>query len=175
MNGERVLYVLRHAKSSWEEATLRDHDRPLAERGHVAVKAMAKYVAKQGIKPDLVLCSSATRAQQTLHGIYDSVQPVIDSALYGASAEEVIRRLREIHAETRSVMVVGHNPTLQMLVLKLAGGEQRDRPHNAEGLAEIRHKLPTGALVTLSFPGEWGELSAKQATLVDYVRPKSLK
>jgi phosphohistidine phosphatase len=103
------------------------------------------------------------------------VQPVIDSALYGASAEEVIRRLREVDAETRSVMVVGHNPTLQMLVLKLAAGERRGRPHNAEGLAEIRHKLPTGALVTLSFPGEWSGLSAKQATLVDYVRPKSLK
>jgi phosphohistidine phosphatase SixA len=72
-------------------------------------------------------------------------------------------------------MIVGHNPTLQMLVLKLAGGESPERPRKAEGLDEIRHKLPTGALVTLSFPGDWSQLSAKQATLTDYVRPKSLK
>jgi phosphohistidine phosphatase len=77
MNGDRILYVLRHAKSSWDEPTLRDHDRPLSDRGYQSVKLMAKYVAEHRIEPDLVICSSATRAQQTLHGIYESVQPVI--------------------------------------------------------------------------------------------------
>jgi phosphohistidine phosphatase len=175
MADDRVLYVLRHAKSSWEEPTLRDHDRPLADRGHAAVKVMAKYVAEEGIDPDLVLCSSATRAQQTLHGLYHSVQPVIDSALYGASAEELVTRLRGVDSENRSVMIVGHNPTLQMLVLKLAGREDINRSGRSEGLAEIRHKFPTGALVTLRFAGEWNELAAKGATLTDYARPKALK
>jgi phosphohistidine phosphatase SixA len=71
-------------------------------------------------------------------------------------------------------MIVGHNPALQMLTLKLAGGESADRPSGSEGLDDIRRKLPTGALVTLSFDSAWADLAPGAAELVDYVRPKTL-
>ena len=71
----RVLYLLRHAKSSWSDDRLDDHDRPLAKRGDDAVVRLRRYVAATGIAPDLVLCSTAVRAKQTLEPIAKAIKP----------------------------------------------------------------------------------------------------
>jgi phosphohistidine phosphatase len=70
------LYLLRHAKSSWKDASLPDHDRPLAGRGRRAAKAIARHLRDQGIEPELVLCSSARRARET----FERIEPALGGA-----------------------------------------------------------------------------------------------
>jgi phosphohistidine phosphatase len=168
------LYLLRHAKSSWDDPSQPDHDRPLAERGRQAVKVLARYIEQHEIDPDLVLCSSAKRTQDTLEGVMPGHPAVVEHELFVAGHEQLLQRLRQVEPGVHSVMVVGHNPALQMLTLYLAGAEGVARPAGSEGLDEIRRKLPTGALVTLSFDSSWPDLGRGTAELVDYVRPKAL-
>jgi phosphohistidine phosphatase len=170
----RHLYLLRHAKSSWDDPSLPDHERPLADRGRQAVGVLARYVEQHQIQPELILCSSARRTLDTLEGVLPGRAAVIEAALFLASSDQLLRRLRQVEPEVGSVMVIGHNPALQMLTLNLAGSESGGRPARAEGVEEIRRKLPTGALVTLAFSSPWSEVTSGGAELVDYIRPKAL-
>jgi phosphohistidine phosphatase len=171
MPSSKFLFVLRHAKSSWDDPALADHDRPLGSRGWAAVKTLAQHVSTARIEPALVLCSSARRTRETLNGLGLGGEHVIERDLYGASCEEVLHRLHRVPEEIESVMVVGHNPTLQALVVRLAAGDGGDDDSN---LVQVRRKFPTGALATLIFEGAWADLSPGSARLVGYVRPKSL-
>ncbi len=146
-----------------------DHDRPLAPRGRQAVKLLREYVQAHEIAPELVLCSSARRTVDTARAIRPGGELRLEPRLYGASAEELLRRLQALDDHVEEVMVVGHNPALQMLVLKLVADAA-----NAD-LAEIRRKLPTGGLITLDFDGDWAQLSLACAVLAGYVRPKALQ
>jgi phosphohistidine phosphatase len=165
---KRRLYLLRHAKSSWKEAGLADHERPLSGRGRRAVKAMRRHLRAQKVEPDLVLCSTATRARQTLEGIEPSLRrgaTRVEDALYGASPAELLARLHEIEPRVRSVMVIGHNPGLEELALLLA----RDG-------SKVGAKFPTGALATLEFSGAgWDALDRGTAELIEFVRPRDLE
>ena len=170
----RTLFLLRHAKSSWADPTLADHDRPLAPRGRRAAKRIARYVASDGaIRPGLVLCSTATRARDTL----DALQPSLDDAcdvqvvdeVYGADVHQLIDRLRAIEGDVASVMIIGHNPALHALALELTGDGA------AAALAQLRAKFPTGALATLELAGStWKGLAAGQAYLARLVLPRQL-
>ena len=165
---ERRLYLLRHAKSSWDERGLADHDRPLAARGRRAAKAIGRHLREQGIEPDLVLCSSAARTRETLERIGPLHGDVrIESGLYGADAGTLLERLHEVPAATSSVMLIGHNPGIEQLALALA------RPGPAVGELEV--KFPTGALATLTFQDSWDGLDRGTAELVDFVRPRDLE
>ena len=175
MSDPKRLYVLRHAKSSWEEHDAADHERSLSERGRRAVRVVATYMEAEGIEPELVLCSTARRTRETLEGLRLTGTVLVEHRLYGASADDLLERLRSLPTELGSVMLIGHNPALQMLVMRLAGGERSGRGEGVEGLEEIRRKLPTGALVTLETTDEWAELDVGSAELVDYVRPKGLQ
>jgi phosphohistidine phosphatase len=170
MTEPRRLYVLRHAKSSWDDAGQRDHDRPLAPRGRRAVKLLAEYVEHNAIAPELVLCSSARRTLETLKGVRPGGDAVIEGELYTASVGQLIDRVRRVRPDVGSVMVIGHNPAMQMLVLRLT----RIESASADQLADIRRKFPTGALATLAIADPWAELEAGRAELTDYVRPKAL-
>jgi phosphohistidine phosphatase len=163
----KQLFVLRHAKSSWDDPGLRDRDRPLAPRGRTAVKLLAAHVRAAGIHPALVLCSSARRARETLEGVDPGGELAIESELYTASVSELSDRLRRVPAAISSVMLIGHNPSLQLLVIRLAAG--------SDGLDAVRGKFPTGALATLTFQGPWSELGPGVAELTAYVRPKDLR
>jgi phosphohistidine phosphatase len=160
------LFLLRHAKSSWEDEDLPDHDRPLAPRGRKAATRMAKHLRDEGISPSLVLCSSARRTRETLERVEPGGDVRVERELYGASASELLERLRRVPDETQSVMLIGHNPAVQELVLELAADGDR--------LADVERKFPTCALATLSLRGTWGELAAGAAELVAFVRPKDL-
>ncbi len=174
MTPGRRLYLLRHAKSSWDQPGQLDHERPLAERGRRAVVVLARYVEQQGIEPELILCSSAQRTRETLAGVLPGRRAEIESELFTAGADRLLGRLQRVDPGVASVMIIGHNPAMQMLTLCLAGAQRANRPLGSEGLEEIRRKLPTGALVTLSFELPWAELERGSAELVDYVRPKAL-
>ncbi|MGH3139224.1 MAG: SixA phosphatase family protein [Gaiellales bacterium] len=166
----RTVYLLRHAKSSWDDAGLADHDRPLAPRGIRAATRMEEHLRDEDVRPDLVLCSSAVRARQTL----DHVRPALGDALvkieptiYEASADAILELLRGLAEPIRSVMVVGHNPGLQDLAVALAAGGSR--------LDELTEKYPTGALATLVFESDsWASVAAHQAELSGYAVPREL-
>ncbi|MEO1206229.1 MAG: histidine phosphatase family protein [Pseudomonadota bacterium] len=139
------LILYRHAKSSWEKLEQEDHERPLNERGSKAAPKMAKWLASNGFKPDLVLCSNAVRTRATLAltlPAFDAPLPdiVIDDALYLASAEVILERVRVHAGRAPTVMVVGHNPGLQALSLSLVG----DGP--SEALRAMSLKFPTAAV-----------------------------
>jgi phosphohistidine phosphatase len=172
MSARKRLFVLRHAKSSWDDPGLDDHDRPLAPRGRRAAKALHQHVREQDIHPSLVLCSSSRRTRETLEGVAPGGETSFESELYAAGAQDVLERLRHVPEETESVMVIGHNPTMQIVVLRLAANDARVSA--GSHLSAIRQKFPTGALATLTFECAWSELSPGCAELTAYVRPKAI-
>jgi len=165
------LFLLRHAKSSWKDSSLPDHERPLAGRGKRATKAMAGYMRAHDIEPALVLCSSATRARQTFDrvapGLGGSPEVRFESELYEASAAGLLGRLQRVDDGVPSVMLVGHNPSMEQLALDLA--------NRGPELAALAAKYPTGALATVEFDGPWSELEPDAARLVGFVKPRDLE
>jgi len=164
---------MRHAKSDWTTPGLPDRERPLASRGKRATDMLVQYLRREGIAPTLVLCSSAARAVQTLDRIAIALAPEtamsIEEDLYGASCEDLAHRLHQLPDTVPSVMLIGHNPALQRLAVMLTG------EGDAQALARLREKLPTGALVTLALTtGEWGQLETSGARLLSLITPKDL-
>src|SRR5262245_14559736 len=163
------LLLLRHAKSSWDEPSLADRDRPLAPRGHKAAERMAEHLRSNGPAVDLVLCSSALRTTETLEHIgraFGDAEMVVEDGLYGASDDELLERLRAVPNDADGVALIGHNPGIQDRATGLAGG--------GDDLERMRTKFPTGALAVLEFDAPWGDLSPGGCRLVAFVTPKDL-
>jgi phosphohistidine phosphatase len=165
------LFLLRHAKSSWDDPGLDDHERPLAPRGQRAVKMVGDHLRANDIRPAQVLCSSARRTRETLDGVAPGGETLIEPELYHADAKQLLERLRQVSDDVGSVMIIGHNPALQIIALRLSDDDRS----NGDGshLAQLRQKFPTAALATLSFDCSWSELEPGCAQLVDYLRPKA--
>jgi phosphohistidine phosphatase len=165
------LYLLRHAKSSWKQPELADHDRPLAGRGRRAADAIARYLSDQAIAPELVLCSTARRARETGERIQSALgtAPIRhEPGLYGASAASLLERLRTVPDSVASVLLIGHNPALEELALDLSGPSPQRR--------DVEVKFPTAALVTLALPiSSWRDLGHDCAELVAFIRPRDLE
>jgi phosphohistidine phosphatase len=166
----KQLFLLRHAKSSWDDSDLLDHDRPLAPRGERALKLIAEHLDREGVTPALVLCSSALRTQETFERIAPSlgegVVVQIERGLYGASEQRLLERLQAVDDDVESLMLIGHNPGVAQLARSLAG--------SGRNVADLRGKYPTGALATLEFSGRWRDLQPGRAELKNYVTPKQL-
>lgn len=164
------LFLLRHAKSSWGDPHLSDHDRPLAPRGRRAAKRIAAYMKEKGFEPSIVLCSSALRARQTLEIITPALPThakiEIEPGLYQAGSEELLTHLRSIPPEAPSVMLIGHNPAMQDLLLTLL-------PDGAH-VQSIRKKFPTAAIAVLDALADWEHLRPGGAALTEYATPKQL-
>ena len=171
VSGKRTLYLLRHAKSSWDDPTIPDRDRPLAPRGCRACELVAEHLRRHEITPALVLCSSATRTRQTLElvsaGFSHPVEALIEDLLYSATAAELLDRLRTVDGSLASVMLIGHQPAIQELALSLV----RTEPHR-DALSD---KFPTGALATFEPASTWTALLPGAATLTSFVKPRELK
>ncbi len=164
MDELKHLLLLRHAKSSWDDPALGDHDRPLAPRGRKAAKLIGAHLRREQIGSSLVLCSSARRARETLELVSPSGEIQIEDGLYGASADELLGRLRQVPDEVDCALLIGHNPAIQDLAAGLVA--------DSAGLAT--RKFPTGALATLTFAGTWSELDFRRAKLDAFVRPREL-
>jgi phosphohistidine phosphatase len=164
------LLLLRHAKSSWDEPALDDHDRPLSPRGVRAARWIASHLRERQLRPELVLSSSARRARQTLDAVQsvldDAVDVQVDDELYGASADALVERLRIIDASIASVMVIGHNPGLEDLAVDLAGDG------DPTALKQLHTKFPTAALAVLDLDqSEWARLGTGLGYLREIVLP----
>jgi phosphohistidine phosphatase len=159
------LALLRHAKASSHDLHIDDHERPLTGRGRRAAAQVGAYLRQHDLGPALVLCSSAVRTRQTLELLELETDPevVVADDLYGATAGELLDRLRCLDDGFSSVLVIGHNPGLQDLAVALVG----DDP----GIVAF----PTGALAELSAAiACWKDLDRGVATLDVLVTPKDL-
>ena len=170
----KILYLLRHAKSSWKDTSLDDFDRPLKKRGRRAGKLMAAYLRDQGISPGLILCSAAKRALQTLRYVHQSMDAniavEIEEELYHASPKGLLERLARLDDGVDQVMVIGHNPGLEALAANLAGDAE------AGSLKRMARKYPTAALAVLKTTVKrWRELGPGGARLEQFVCPRDLE
>jgi phosphohistidine phosphatase len=160
----RRLWLLRHAKSSWDEPGLADHDRPLAPRGRKAARRIGGWAEDNGVRPELVLCSTALRTRATLDlvsGALGAPTAQIEEVLYHASAEALLERLLAVPADIGDLLVIGHNPGLHGLACMLA-------PPGPDS-------FPTGALAEIRLSVEsWRDLRPGCGSLAQLVLPRSL-
>jgi phosphohistidine phosphatase len=164
------LFLLRHVKSSWDDAMLDDHERPLAPKGRRIAEQLCRYLLDQEISPALVLCSSALRTRQTLAELMPAIRAEatlrIERGLYGADAEALLRRIREVPEAAPTIMVIGHNPGMQDLAGRLAAGGAK--------ASEIEESYPAGALAIFYVENGWSGLDARSATISAFVMPRDL-
>ncbi|MGW7406614.1 SixA phosphatase family protein [Streptomyces sp. NPDC054833] len=169
----RRLVVLRHAKSAWPEG-VPDHQRPLAPRGRRDAPAAGRALVEADCLPDLALCSTAVRARQTWELASDQwgTPPPVrhDRRLYAAGAEDLLDVVREVPPEVETLLLVGHNPGLEELVLDLAGDGLDD------ALDQVRAKFPTSAIAVLAWHGTgWEALGPGTALLTSVIVPRGKK
>jgi phosphohistidine phosphatase len=167
------LLLLRHAKSRWDQPGVRDLDRDLAPRGEKAAPRIGRLMAAEGLLPDLVLCSPARRAMHTWQLVAAQLQasPEVrhDDGLYLAPPGRLIELLRREGGRRPRLLILGHNPGLQALAVKLVG---EGKPALRAALAE---KFPTAALARIGFEiAAWAELAPRSGRLLGYWRPRDL-
>jgi len=161
----KTLYLLRHAKSSWDDPGLKDFDRPLNERGLKAAPRMGAYIKKEKIRPDLILSSPAFRAKQTTTLVCEAagltgVDIDFDERIYEASAQRLFEIVAGLKDNFDSAMMVGHNPGFEELLAALTGESKRMR---------------TAALACIELNvKKWSDVSANSGKLKWLVKPKDL-
>lgn len=170
----KSLYLLRHAKSSWDDPSLNDFERPLAPRGIKACKLMRAHLRKAQIKPNLIVCSPAIRARDTYNRLAQALDKdtkvTFEKELYEGGSRALLKRLRQISHTVNSVMMIGHNTGLEHLAFALTSGTE------TESLVRMRVKFPTLALACIEIEGdEWSMASPGCARLADFIIPRDLK
>lgn len=168
------LWLLRHAESSRDNPWLADHDRPLAPRGERDAARIGRHLRETDIRPDLILCSTARRTEQTLALLLEQFErpnfPVEkDASLYLPGWRVLAERLQRLPDEVGSVLLVAHNPDLQELILKLAG------PEDAGLRKAIAKEFPPAALAAVTLPAaSWAAMTPETGRLDSFVRPGDL-
>lgn len=168
-----TLSLLRHAKSDWSTPGMDDFDRPLAPRGQEAAPRMGAYMAHEGLKPQLILCSAAVRTRQTLDLVLPHLagKPEIsfERGLYLASASSLLHRLQQVPDAIAHVMLVGHDPGMHEVAMALAGHGE------AASLRALARKFPTAGLAVIAFDAvHWSDCAARTGRLLRFVTPKTL-
>ena len=169
----RRLLLLRHAKSDWSDPALDDFDRPLAPRGARAAPRMGRHLKRKGLVPDLVLCSTARRAQETWDLVAAELGrevPVqFSKGLYAVSSAALLAAIRRVPDDCGRLLLIGHNPEIEDLAHRLAGTGK------AKALALLAEKYPTGALAEIRFARDsWSKIGEGAGTLQRFVRPRDL-
>ncbi|MGA9574305.1 MAG: histidine phosphatase family protein [Lysobacterales bacterium] len=160
----KTLYLVRHAKSSWDDPSLTDRDRPLSQRGLSSAPDMGRRLAEQGHKPDLIISSPAIRAFTTAKKIagetgYDKSKIITDDHMYFSGTRSMVDLLEELEDRYAKVMIVGHNPAMTSLLNILC-----DSPVE---------NMPTCAVAVIGFDmASWSELSMTDGELLAYDFPK---
>jgi phosphohistidine phosphatase len=161
----RTLMLMRHASTEHSRPGHRDKERRLTSEGRDQAVALGDQLRSDHVEIDLVLCSSALRAQQTVEALRSAAPVVVSDRLYNAGGDEILEAVRELDDDQLHVLVVGHGPGLPALVNELADPDRSD----PKALAVIDRRFPAGTLATLAVDGPWSEL--EQATLVSVRLP----
>lgn len=169
---EQQLLILRHAKSDWGSPDISDSDRPLNKRGERAAIQMGQWIKKQNLPIDLMLSSPALRAQQTVECVYKVIEtekPIQwEPKLYLASLNTLLKILTPALKQAGRVMVVGHNPGLEELLIYLCGNEALPRTEDGK-------LLTTANLAQVMLPGGNDPLQAGVGQLANLWRPKEIE
>jgi phosphohistidine phosphatase len=170
----KTLGLLRHAKSDWDDPSQRDFDRGLNERGRKGARVIGRHIRERGPGWDLVLASPAVRVTATLEGAQLPQEPIFDQRLYLASYDTIVETI-EAHAgkgddEAQSVLIVGHNPGLQDVLLELVA-PAKENPLFREAVV----KFPTAAYAVLECEiDHWSQLKRYCAEVTHFMRPRDL-
>ena len=163
----KTLILLRHGKSDWDADYVGDHQRPLAKRGQKASIKVGRFLARTNEVPELVLCSTALRTQETLElamdaGEWTDVDVKYDNTIYHAGYDQMLRSLAALPDDVERVMVVGHEPTTSLLAGQLIGG------------AFIN--FPTAGIVRIDLNlDHWKSCRSGVGTLIWHIIPRHLK
>ncbi len=161
----KTLYLVRHAKSSWNNANLSDHDRPLNDRGEQDAPRMGKRLRKRKPQPAIIISSSAVRAETTATLLAETIgypisDLIIDARLYGAEPNDVVSIIHELDDGIDCAMLVGHNPTFTELINTLSGSQIQN--------------VPTCGMAVLKFQtNTWSKIGRDKGELLDFDYPKN--
>lgn len=169
----KKLILLRHAKSSWADVSLDDHDRPLNRRGKDAAPVIGAWLHHRGHHPDVIVSSSSKRTLQTIELMQPAMpnlpEPIIERRLYHSTPPEMRDRVTMLPNHAACAMLVGHQPGLGSLLRLLADGSERSRCRRA-----YEH-FPTAAAAVLELPIQtWADLCFGIAHFVDFAKPREL-
>jgi len=169
----KILTLLRHAKSSWDDPAVRDFDRPLNRRGRRAAHAIGRALREEGMEFDAVLASPAVRVAETLRDVGETYGRGFDAMevpdLYLASPGVLLEHVHRVDDSVERLLVVGHNPGLEQFAMLLAGsGEQ--------GLIEaLETKYPTATVAVIRFEVDrWADVKEGGGALLRFIRPRDL-
>lgn len=162
----KTLLLLRHAKSSWKEERLSDFDRPLKGRGRRAAAKVGRLIEREGLMPEVVLCSPSVRTRQTCQRVMEaccsSVEPKFLDELYHCPAEGFPEILQQLPDDAQRILLIGHNPGLADFLASVSG---------------VQDKFPTAALAWLTVElTTWRDFVAEQPMhLQNFWRPRDLE
>ena len=156
---------MRHAKAEQDGPT--DFDRRLAERGHRDAAEAGRWLAAQGVDPQVALVSAAVRTQETWESLAEGagwdLEPDLDRGLYTAGTEAAMDLVRGVDPGITSIIIVGHNPTMASLAAVLDDGDGDEDAGN-----QIAMHYPTSAVTVFSYDGDWEDLDEASASVVAF-------
>lgn len=161
----KQIFLLRHAKSDWGSLSLQDFDRTLSIKGIEEANKISHYFKSHSVSVDKILCSSAERAKQTFDICSDGINHSIEDAfykdeLYFAGPKEIISLIKGLNECTSSVLIIGHNPSMQIIINTI--------------LDQQRIKYSTCALSEIIVESSWKDLSLKKCKLKSFIQPEEL-
>lgn len=169
----KTLTLLRHAKSGWDDPVVRDFDRPLNAKGARAAALMGQELRALGLAFDHVVASPALRVMETVDhlsaGYGRRIEPVWDRRLYLAPVALLLDLVHALPPEAEHVLMIGHNPGLEELVLLLTADCGADALRH-----QVALKYPTASVAELHVVGGWSALLPGEARLTRFVRPRDL-
>lgn len=170
----KKLTLLRHAKSSWDDPVDRDFDRPLNKKGKRAAAVMGCFIRRNGLTFDQILASPAVRVIETLENVEEAsklaMEPTWDRKIYLASSATLMDVLRGARAEAEHILMVGHNPGLEDLVLDLVPDDGSSPVRD-----EVETKYPTASLAEMTLAiDSWADIAEKCGALDRFTRPRDL-
>ena len=167
------LILFRHAKSSWADPDLDDHDRPLNARGRLAAPLMGAWLAGRGYCPDRVLCSSSLRTRETWEGargaLPDAPPPEIVPRLYHADPATMLALIQATPEGAGVLLLLGHQPGIGGLARRLS------RPDTPAHCARAFVKFPTAAIAVIDFEiADWGSAAFGDGRFHAFACPREL-
>lgn len=166
----KTLGLLRHAKSDWDDVSLRDYDRGLNDRGRRGAAAIGGHIRDHGTQWDLLLASPAERVKRTLDAARLKIPIRWDERVYLADSDTLVAVLRELDDDADAVLLAGHNPGLQELIFSLVATENENALFD---IAAEKYPTATFAVIELAID-RWADCTPGCGTLVHLTRPRDL-